>query len=161
METLRLVLTKFDSEDLDFLYQLNNDKEVNRYLSYSSVSLERCSEWISNWKCTYGSTGIFGVYKISLKEDDTPIGLVFIVEREKSGKIELGYRLLPQFWRRGYCTEAAMALLNKVFIDTDTNAVYAETHPENLGSVNFLLSLGFRELENNVKDGGRLFCIER
>lgn len=161
METLRLKLEKFDSEDLDFLYKLNNDKDVNKYLSYDSVSLERCSEWIDNWKHAYSNEGIFGVYKISLKEDDTPVGLVFIVERENSGKVELGYRLLPQFWRRGYCTEASMALLNRVFIETDIGEVYAETHPENSSSVNFLLSIGFEEIKNDANGGGRLFCIKR
>lgn len=161
METQRLLLEKFDTDDLDFLYKLNNDKDVNRYLSYHSISMESCSEWIDNWKEAYRNTGIFGVYRISLKEDNTPIGLVFIVEREKSGKVELGYRLLPQFWRRGYCTEASMELLNRIFLDTDTTVVYAETHPDNSNSVNFLLSLGFKELKNDVAGGGRLFCIER
>lgn len=161
METLRLKLKKFDSSDLDFLYKLNNDKAVNKYLSYDSVSLERCSEWIDSWKRAYSNTGIFGVYKISLKEDDAPIGLIFIVEREKFAKVELGYRLLPQFWRKGYCTEAAMAVLNRIFLDTDTAAVYAGTHPENTASVSFLLSIGFEEIKNNDTGGGRVFRIVR
>lgn len=161
METRRLLLEKFEIGDLDFLYRLNNDKAVNKYLSYDFVSLEKCSDWINNWKSAYENTGVFGVYKISLKENSTPVGLVFIVEREKSGKVELGYRLLPEFWRNGYCTEASMELLNQVFINTDTTMVFAETHPENIGSINFLLSLGFRDLDNNDKDGGRLFIIEK
>lgn len=35
-----IILRKFRISDLDFLYQLNNDPLVNRYLSYRSMDKE-------------------------------------------------------------------------------------------------------------------------
>lgn len=57
--------------------------------------------------------------------------------------VEMGFHLLPTFWRQGYATEAATAVLNFAFDTLQVQAVYAGHHPSNVASSGALLKLGF------------------
>ena len=55
---------------------------------------------------------------------------------------EPGYRLLPQFWGRGYATEGARALVAKAFTDLGADRVVATTMTVNVGSRRVLEKAG-------------------
>jgi ribosomal-protein-alanine N-acetyltransferase len=57
--------------------------------------------------------------------------------------VEMGFHLMPMFWRQGYATEAATAVLNFAFETVQVQAVYAGHHPSNVASGGALLKLGF------------------
>ncbi|MBH1942575.1 GNAT family N-acetyltransferase [Mobilitalea sibirica] len=139
----RIILRKFQKSDMDFLYTLNNDPLVNRYLSYHSMESEKCQYFIELWKENYHDE-IVNVHKIIIKDIETDIGLVFLVKRE-NGVYELGYRILPQFWHAGYASESAKLLIFKFFEKYD-NCIWAETHPANEKSMKLLKKLGFKEV---------------
>ncbi len=56
---------------------------------------------------------------------------------------QMGYHLLPSFWRRGIATEAARAVIDHAFGALDVEAPFAAHHPLNHRSGNVLLKLGF------------------
>src|SRR5690606_3553265 len=56
---------------------------------------------------------------------------------------ELGYRLLPEYWGRGYATEAAQAACDHGLSVLKLPKVYAFAHPDNHASCNVLVKLGF------------------
>lgn len=158
METQRLILTKFDDSDAEFLYELNNNKETNKYRSSSSISMKKCIESIKSWKEKFDSKSLYGSYKLSVKADNIPIGLIFLGENH--GQIELGFRLLPEHWRKGYCQEAAKVLIAKHFLKNPSEPIIAETHPENENTVSFLLNMGFKEKPHNMENRGRIFILQ-
>lgn len=49
-------------------------------------------------------------------------------------EVELGYRLSPEFWRRGLATEAATALVEYAFDSAGVQRVFATTMVANVGS---------------------------
>ena len=49
-----------------------------------------------------------------------------------------------EFWRRGYASEAAIAVISHAFIDIGAQVLYAGHHPENVASMELLKKLGFR-----------------
>ena len=61
-----------------------------------------------------------------------------------NGGTELGYRLLPSFWGRGYATEGAQALVSKAFTDQGAEQVVATTMTVNIGSRRVLEKAGLR-----------------
>ena len=56
---------------------------------------------------------------------------------------EVGYALVPEFWRRGLATEAAMALVEFVEASGAVRRLCAHTYPELTASVRILERCGF------------------
>ena len=57
---------------------------------------------------------------------------------------ELGFHLRPKFWRRGYATEAAAAVVAWAFREEGAKKLFAGHHPRNAASAKVLAKLGFR-----------------
>lgn len=55
----------------------------------------------------------------------------------------IGYALHPDFWGQGYASEAAKALVDVVFLLTDTDAMMATARSDNTASHHVLTKLGF------------------
>lgn len=62
------------------------------------------------------------------------------------GGLEIGFHLLPQFWRSGYASEAARAVIAYAFDELHASALYAGHHPENDASRALLERLGFTQI---------------
>lgn len=58
------------------------------------------------------------------------------------GQAEVGYRLLPDFWRRGLASEGAAALLAYGFNEVGLTQIFAETMAVNEGSRAVMSKLG-------------------
>ena len=62
---------------------------------------------------------------------------------------EIGWRLSPEHWGRGYATEGAKAALTLAFRDWDMREIYSFTVPKNIKSQAVMQRIGMRR----VKDG--------
>jgi ribosomal-protein-alanine N-acetyltransferase len=56
---------------------------------------------------------------------------------------EVGFHLRPEFWGKGYASEAAAAVMGYGFSVLKAQALFAGHHPENLASSRVLGKLGF------------------
>lgn len=56
---------------------------------------------------------------------------------------ELGFHLRPEFWRQGYATEAAMAVIQYAFVTMKAKKLFAGHNPKNVTSQKVLRKLGF------------------
>lgn len=91
------------------------------------------------------------------------IGMFFFrVISYENQSLELGYRLHPDYWRRGYATEAGQRLMEYLAEELETRKVVAYCVAENEGSARVLENLGF-EREGCLKQhsflGGK-WCDE-
>jgi len=59
---------------------------------------------------------------------------------------EMGFHLRPEFWRQGFGTEAARAVVAHAFTSPDVEAIFAGHHPDNRDSRRLLTRLGFRSI---------------
>ena len=62
----------------------------------------------------------------------------------ESGRVELGYGIVPSRRRRGYATEAAAALAAAAWSDPAVKEVFALVEPDNPASAGVLLKAGFQ-----------------
>jgi len=60
----------------------------------------------------------------------------------RPGERELGYRLHPDVWGKGYATEGARALLADAFARPDVTRVYAHSLLDNPGSIRVMEKIG-------------------
>ena len=113
-ETQRLIFRSWQEEDISYLARLNSDDKVMEYflkkLSYQqTIALYN---QIQEEFTIYG----FGAYSVEEKETGVFIGFVGLhnvtFEVDFAPAVEILWRLLPEFWGKGYATEAAIACLN-------------------------------------------------
>lgn len=116
LRTDRLILRKFIRDDLEALFEIFSDEEVNVFLPWfplktmedASIFYNRCFESKYHQECSYG-------YAICLKEDNYPIGYVNIYTHDS---YDLGYGLCKEFWHKGIVTEACKAVIEQLRKDS-------------------------------------------
>ncbi|SCJ86557.1 Uncharacterised protein [Anaerotruncus sp. 2789STDY5834896] len=115
LKTERLILRKFTERDIEALYQILRDKEVNRFLPwYPLQSMEEAEAFYQErYAAKYAEPRGYQ-YAICLKSDDCPIGYIKVDMQEHH---DFGYGLRREFWHRGIVTEAGKAVVEQVRAD--------------------------------------------
>ena len=104
LETERLILRKFEPTDMQALYLLLSDREVNTFLPWYPVkNLEQTEEFYNKRFADKKYC-----FAICLKQDNIPIGYV---KADTDDSHDFGYALLKEFWHKGIVTEASRALV--------------------------------------------------
>ena len=103
---------KFTERDIEALYQILNDEEVNRFLPwYPLQSMEEAKAFYQErYAAKYAELRGYQ-YAICLKSDDRPIGYIKVDMQEHH---DFGYGLRREFWHRGIVTEAGKAVVEQV-----------------------------------------------
>jgi RimJ/RimL family protein N-acetyltransferase len=80
------------------------------------------------------------------KKDGTRIGQIghFNMASPYAKMLEIGYALLPNERRKGYCTEATKLMVDYLFLSKDIARIQATTHIRNLASQKVLEKAGFK-----------------
>jgi RimJ/RimL family protein N-acetyltransferase len=81
------------------------------------------------------------------KKDGTKIGFIqhFNVQGPMGKIVEVGYALVPSERGKGYCSEAAMLMVDYLFLSKDIVRVQAYTNVRNVGSQKILEKVGFKK----------------
>ena len=152
VETERLILREILPADVEGLFQLDSDPEVHRYLGNKPVeNKEQIIAAIEFIRQQYVGNGI-GRWAIIDKESNNFIGwtgLKFVRELTNNhiNYYDLGYRLIREYWGRGFATEAAKASLNYGFEKLNLSEIYALADYENIKSNHILTKIGLRFIE--------------
>ncbi|MFA5447209.1 MAG: GNAT family N-acetyltransferase, partial [Sphaerochaeta sp.] len=109
LETKRLIVRKFTIDDIQALYRIFSDREMNAFLPwYPVTSLQEAEKlYRVNYAQQYQQRRAYQ-YAICHKSDDIPIGYVHLSDTESR---DLGFGLIPPFWGQGIVTEACMAVI--------------------------------------------------
>lgn len=112
LETERLILRKFTEEDLNAIYAIYGDAEVNKFLPWFPLkSLEEAKNFFEE-RYAKGYTEENGYrYAVCLKEDNVPIGYVNLSTDDNH---DLGYGLRREFWHKGIISEACRTVIEQV-----------------------------------------------
>jgi len=147
LETLRLALREFTLDDLPDLIRLDSDPRVTRYLAGGkpapqaaiAASLRR----IIRYPALYPSLGI---WRAARRDTGAFIGWFSLKYAGKSPDVEIGYRLCPEAWGRGFATEGARALIDYGFDDLSLTRIIGVTHRDNIASQCVLMKAGMKDL---------------
>lgn len=112
LETERLILRQFTEDDLEALFLILKDEEVNKFLPwYPMKNLEETKKFYEErYAAKYNESQAYA-YAICLKDDDVPVGYINI---NVDDSYELGYGLRKEFWHQGIVSEAAKAVAEQV-----------------------------------------------
>ena len=112
LETDRLILRKFTEDDLEALYYIHSDEEVNRFLPWFPLrNMEDARAFYEErFVSRYREERAYG-YAVCLKENDYPVGYVNV---SMDDSYDFGYGLRRKFWHRGIITEAGKAVIEQL-----------------------------------------------
>ena len=112
LETERLILRKFTENDLEALYQIYRDPDVNRFLSWFPLqSMDEARKFFEDRYASLYAEPQAYAYAICLKRGNRPIGYVKVDMAEPH---DFGYGLRAEFWHQGIATEAGRAVTAQV-----------------------------------------------
>ena len=163
IETTRLLLRDFTPHDVQEVHAFDSDPELTRYRgggrvteAESAAFIERTQQWQhSEPRSTYA-------FAIVLKEHAKLVGVVgLLITKRELDEAELWYRLSRAYWKQGYTTEAAGALLSFAFRDLRLHRIFAMCHPENIGSWRVMEKLGMQyegRLRESYPRGDGTWC---
>lgn len=144
IETARLRLRLFTSDDLDDLARLFSDPEVMTYLGVEpgkTMARDEVAEVLDGMINGWRKLG-FGRWTVIHKETDHFIGLCGLKMLE--GEPELIYVLEKAYWGQRLATEAARAALRYGFEEAKLERIVAVTRRENVASQRVMKSIGMR-----------------
>lgn len=112
LETDRLILRKFTEDDLEALYYMHSDEEVNRFLPWFPLrNMEDAKAFYEErFVSRYREERAYG-YAVCLKENDYLVGDVNV---SMDDSYDFGYGLRRKFWHRGIITEAGKAVIEQL-----------------------------------------------
>lgn len=144
IETKRLILREWGSEDIQAFAALNQDPQVMEFFP-GLKSLEESKAFIQKSQ-EHFKLHSFGWYAVELKNTGKFIGSVGLFYIDPifpfAPAVEIGWRLAAQYWGYGYATEAARAVLRYGFTKFGFGEIVAVTVPNNLKSQRVMEKIG-------------------
>ena len=142
LETERLFLREMTMSDFDALFAVLADPEIMQHYPYS-FDEERVRSWIERNMNRYKNDG-FGLWAVCLKETGEMIGDCGLTLQNIDGEMlpEIGYHIRKDQQRKGYAKEAASAVRDWAFTNTEYPALYSYCKYTNEGSFKTAESIG-------------------
>lgn len=153
LETPRTFMREILGNDFDFLLRMMSDPEVMRY--YPAPYTERdVRAFINRMRIRYREDGC-GLWMLVDRESGEPLGRVGLLRQHVHGvdEFEIGYMVHRPFWRRGFATEAALAVRDHAFSARKLPRVISLVRPENVPSQGVARKLGM-EVTGRTEQAG-------
>jgi len=158
IETTRLLLREFTSEDVRMLARILSDPETMRFYpaTLDQIGVE---DWIERNRLRYQKDG-HGLWAMILKHTDELVGDCGLTRQVVDGnqEIEIGYHVRRDLWGQGLAPEAALACRDYGFRQLSVDRLISLVRPQNLPSSRVAEKIGmslwkqvmWRNLPHNV-----------
>jgi len=152
--TERLLLRPFQSSDFEKVHQLLSDPDVMRFSLNGPYSKQKSMHFINQCilKSENNEPSLIAVIE---KKNNQLIGSCGFFPQKIQGteELELGYRLLKNYWGQGFATEAAMAVKTYAFNEMGLTRLISLIETGNNASVRVAEKNGFKLEKQMLYDG--------
>ena len=161
-ETERLKFRKLQPDDFDTWLPMFKANNIAKFLDLDlkASESELCTLWFD--KAFHRHENDLGGMNVLIdKNTNRLVGQCGLLVQTIEGveRLEIGYSLLPEFWGRGYASEAALKCKNYAFENNFSNVLMSMVHVENISSEKVALRNGM-DFEKKIKDFN-VFSIDR
>jgi len=150
--TERLLLSTFTEADAQLIYELNADPAVTKFTLDPVRDLAQAAEILNNTILPQYHLYKHGRWAIHLRSTQDFIGWCGLKNRPERNEIDLGYRLLKQYWGNGYATEAAQACIQYGFELLGMKQIVGRAMPDNIASIQVLKKCGMSYVGDEIVD---------
>jgi RimJ/RimL family protein N-acetyltransferase len=145
LRTQRLVIRMPEAGDLDAIFERRSLPEVARYQDWETpYQREWAVESLRLGMLLDGPTNGKGLNLtvVLAERPQTIVGDVYVELRWEGRVGYVGFTLHPDYWGRGYATEATEALIHYLFTDVGVSRIESSLHPDNVPSARVLEACG-------------------
>ncbi len=143
--TSRLVLCPHGMKYLESTHEYACDPENTRFMLHlPAESIESTAEFLSDVDAEWAKESP-QFYEFAVLLDGVHIGACSF-RIEEDGSAELGWLINKRYWRRGYCAEAAAAVVRFAIDELDVKRFIAHCDSENAGSYGVMEKLGMKRV---------------
>lgn len=142
LETERLLLRLMSLADLEDYHEYSSDADLLKYDYPEHKSLEESRYGLVTWNLSQP----LGRYGIELKSEEKLIGNISLRPDTEKATVEIGYTINGRYHKKGYATEAALALLKLAQDMPQVTTFIAHTTAPNLASQRVLEKLGMKRV---------------
>ena len=147
IHTERLILRNWEDRDRELFHRINSDERVMEFFPFrrdratADAKMDEFRGWIEE--------DGYGFAAAEIAATGECIGFVGLLDTDHvpslpDGAIEIGWRLAPEFWGKGYVTEAAEAWLAFGFETLNPDEIVSFAVAENHRSTAVMKRLGMR-----------------
>lgn len=159
LETDRLIVRGWKPGDVEAFYAICSDPAVMRFVGDGTPwSRERTQAFLDRATAMMQARG-FCQWPVVRKGEGELVGFCGFVPCEEGA--EIGWRLAPTMWGRGFATEAARAVLQYGFDLFGFPRVLATVQPSNSASVRVIEKLGLSYREARFRQGREIHVYSR
>ena len=125
VETDRLLIRRFTSDDLDLIVELDSDPDVTFHITGGIP--QASAAVLARWLAHYDRWPGYGFFAALEKSTGNFLGWFHLRPEEDApdDEPELGYRFMRAAWGKGYATEGSRALVDLAFTDLGASRVNA------------------------------------
>jgi [ribosomal protein S5]-alanine N-acetyltransferase len=164
LSTLRLSLRRLTEEDAEFILELLNDPAFIRFIGDKGVrNLDDARGYILTGPIASYEQHGFGLWLVTLKTVNTPVGICGLLKREILPDADIGFAFLPAYRAQGYALESAAAVLEYSRTILGLKRIVAIVDPDNAGSLRLLEKIGmsFDRMVRLAEDGPEIRLLAR
>ncbi len=156
LETERLYLREMTMDDFESLYKVLADPSIMQHYPYT-FDEERVRGWIERNIRRYSEDG-FGLWAVCIKDSGEMIGDCGLTLQNIDGSMlpEIGYHIRADQQRKGYAKEAAAAVRDWAFQNTEYEALYSYCKYTNVGSFKTAESIGMHFLKEYPEEANTI-----
>ncbi len=160
--TERIIFRLLKDSDFDSWLPLFYEENVAKFLNMppNKTPKEYCELWFEKAMNRY-KNNLGGLNVLEDRTTDKMLGQCGLLIQEIEGKerLEIGYSILPEYWGKGYASEAAIKCKDFAFENSFTENLVSNVHIDNKGSEIVALRNGMK-LEKRIDDFN-LFAIDK
>lgn len=145
IKTERFVLTKATMHDGDKYYRLSNNPNVMKFVTGYALSRSESDAMLAGLVTETEIDSWFGRYIVEGRRNGALVGVAKL--DEYGSEIEIGYRVMEEYWGRGVATELAESLIRFAVRKFNPPAVIAFVNVENAASIRVLEKAGMTNIE--------------
>ena len=149
-----ITLSELSASDAPWIYDLMNDPLYQEFIGDRNIhTIEDAVSYLLNGPiASYRAHG-FGLWKVTLNQNEDSIGICCIVQRDYLDGPDIGYATLANHRKKGLTYQAIQLTLSYFREHISSDQLYGLTKPDNTTSQQLLLKAGFDLLDTRVVKG--------
>ncbi|MDF2176861.1 GNAT family N-acetyltransferase [Aliiglaciecola sp. CAU 1673] len=142
IETNRLLLRPFTLEDAAALNRVNRNPDVMRYIGKVEEDAAATAAYLQKGPLADYQKHGFGRHACIHKASGELIGFCGLKYLPELDEVDVGYRLLPEYWGQGLAAEGGEAVMAFGKQELGLKRIIGIAMPDNAGSIHLLKKLG-------------------
>ncbi len=164
MDSARLSYQLIDENDSEFLFQLDQNPDVMRYINGGTMTTREdiSDKFVPRHNAYKNPDKGWGLWKVSLLDTRQAIGWIlvrpmdFFSDKPIWHDIELGWRFFQSTWGKGYASEAAIQIHRALAKQPENEIFSAIAMHDNAGSIAVMKKMGMRYVKSYTHSDSQL-----